>query len=97
MILHAPFYHHIGDSIEEIHAIIIGLVLGAFVLFLARYGHKTLAGFIPGLMVGAFAVLFIDGVLVYWPAYKHAWYLMGAAAASLVTLHLLLTSLRDER
>lgn len=77
--LHQPWPHHILDSIEEVHALLIGVALGIGVGIALRYGAQELATYAIGIISGMFFVLWWDGALVYWPAHGHAWYIVAPA------------------
>lgn len=78
--LHTPWTHHVLDSVAEIHALIIGVTLGLALLYAHTEGVRATVAFSLGVLVGAIIVVWSRGVLVYWPASGHAWYVVGPVA-----------------
>lgn len=74
------FLEYVLDSAAEWHALLVGVTVGLSLGVAIALGKRAIVGFTLGALVGVTVALWYSGVLVYWPAHPHVWYLVTPAA-----------------
>lgn len=72
---------HILDTAAEWHAMTLGIAIGLTVGFVIYFGRDAIAAAVLSFIVGIVVSTWFEGLLAFFPARGHAWYLVGPAAA----------------
>lgn len=90
------FIEYILDSAAEWHALEIGLALGVTLGLAIAFGRDAIAAAFLGYLAGIVTAMWHDGLLVWWPARRHAWYLILPSTVLAATISYLLLETRQD-